>query len=240
MRDRDAAALLREISTILARAGDRILPARARLRTWADSGLPSGGNGAGSSEPHSDPVLRTVQTHEVRSPVGKQVGWRADDPWSVRLRKMDQNLHDLRVAALRLDSDLEKILIDTAALGVVGEEGCQLCNAARLPMNGDKTEHECDQLCQARDHRHASSHQPIHNRKAPKPATEDDEPLPDLPRCQFHYLFARRLGVDAHPTITLWKLDHPGSDRVPYSMIRDFHPAEFAAFQAARRTRATA
>jgi len=52
----------------------------------------------------------------------------------------------------------------------------------------------------------------------------------DAPRCSWHYEFAERYGVDAAGELTLWHLEHPGQ-RVPNTLVRDHHPAEFERHQ---------
>lgn len=238
MRDRDAAAILAEIAEQLTASTTSIVLARGRLRTWRADGFPPGrgadGAGGSSGESHTDPVAQTVQALELRDKERKgepRTGWR-DDLFDAAMRRLDAKVFHLRDAARDLARDLESLLTEPDQ---DGDPGCALCNAVRLPVNGltSKVEHECDDLCRSRDHRHPSSYQPIHNRRAPKPTDAADDPLDDVARCQFHYDFAARMGIDAHPQIGLHHLEHGGIGyRVPKELMLLFHPQEFARHQA--------
>lgn len=225
MRDRDAAALARKIADAMGDVASRIEAARKRLRTWRPDGFPPGGqSGGNSAKPHADPTAQAVQSIEVVDREGNHVGWRKNDTFGPRLRAMDKALVDLMTRVTHLGRELDDITRESVALDesgkpvIVGEDGCELCNAVRLPAG-----HKCDDaLCARRDHRHLRAHQSVYNRLAPKPAFEGDDPVDNRPRCRFHFDFAARYGVDTDPTITLWHLDHPIL-HVPYSMIRESH-----------------
>lgn len=253
MRERDALALLRDTTELLTGAAALLGPARVRLRTWQANGFPPGrgadAGGGSSGDSHADPVARAVQSLEIKDPgpEGKHRGWRAPDPFGNQLRALDRKLFHLRDVAVDLAHELESLVTDPET---PGEDGCTLCNTIRLGPGHDcecsskhsdcrtKCDTACKCLCLHRDHRHPSSHQQIHNRRAPRPAF-DDAPVDDLARCQFHYDFAARYGVDAHPTITLWHLDHPGS-HIPTAMIREHHADQYARLHDHRRQEARA
>lgn len=252
MRDRAAAAILRETIKLLTDVLDHVEPARARLRTWKESGFPPGGMSSGGTtgESHADRVLATIQALEVMNGDGDHLGWRSPDEFGRDLAIMDDRVFKVRDIARKLSADV------TAVIEVPespGEEGCAVCNAARLPPGhdcecepeGDREHTNCTKDCKpkscvcaclARDHRHPASHQRIHARRGPRPewAEDDDDRVADLARCQFHYEFATRYGVDTHPAITLWHLGHLGF-RLPDTLIRTHHPAQAAARNQRRR-----
>lgn len=251
MRDRVAAAIIRETITLLTGALEHVEPARARLRTWKESGFPAGGTSSGGTtgESHADPTLAAIQALETVDADKNHTGFRSLDPIGKGLAAMDDRVFKVRDLARKISADI------TAVIEVPespGEEGCALCNAARLPAGhlcecDSDAEHNCVKDCKpkvcvcaclTRDHRHPASHQRIHARRGPRPewAETDDDRVDDLARCQFHYEFATRYGVDAHHAITLWHLDHLGF-RLPEALVREHHPAQYKARGQRRRPR---
>lgn len=212
MRDRDANRVAGELAELATKIAAVVPRARKRLRDWSSAGYPAGaGESSTGSDGHSDPVVRAVQATEITNAGGQHIGWRGTDPFGDRLTHLDRDLADLRQRAHRIYAELAAI--DHLYEGPAAE-GCKLC-ADAAPE-------------------HPDAWQRIHNRQAPAP-TGDDDPVTNLPRCSWHYDFAKRYGVDAHRDITRWHLDHLG-ERCPHRLISTYHAEAFARHHSARRT----
>lgn len=235
MRNRDADRVALELYDFAGKIVELVPRVRKRLRDWSSAGYPSGaGESSIGSDRHSDPVMRAVAAGEITNARGDHLGWRPTDDFGDRLIKLDKDLAELHERARDLYGELSAL--DHLYEGEA-DPGCALCGAVRQAVNATtgKAEHECSPACIDNDHRHPNGWQRIHNRKAPRPPDEELDPVADVARCSFHFLFAERYGEDAATEIAAYHLDHLG-ERIPYGLIRDHHADAFARHHNARRT----
>lgn len=232
MRDRDAERKANETVTMLTTVAELLPRVRRNLIAWASGGYPAGnGESSTGSDRHSDPTARAVTATEIVNPQGRRIGWRDIDPFNERRKQLDDKLADIHRRARDLERDIRDLAYHAEA---AGDDGCELCAAARQPINttSGKAEHECSPSCAKNDHRHPNGWQRIHSRTAPK-YTDPELVVLSRARCKFHYDFAERYAIDTHADITLWHLDRPGQ-RVPLTMIKTHHPDAFDRHHAAR------
>lgn len=214
MRDNTFHAVLHEIAEHRDVVAARGIRARRNLGLWGALGYPGGGGGPRGRNHTSDPTFAAV--YRLLSDKDREDFGRFH-------AELEEQLTIAQVALAKA----AKIVTDATTTSLLpGAAGCCICDQATQSAG-----HRCSRECGARGHKHAEAWQPIYTRKRAGGASD---PLRGY--CSFCVEFIERYEVDPHPSIVLWHLDHLGS-RVPHSLIRQYHPAEFQQYHGSRSRR---
>ncbi len=202
------------------RDGLAVLEARgvrglANLHAWGGLGYATkssgtvGGTGAGG---HSDPTF-------VAASIG--LSEKDRDRWARQHADVTDAVEQAVLAVARA-VDIIDGATNTAELPPA--DGCSVC-ARVVQIVGV---HDCSRACRDRDpkHQHPDAWQPIYGRRR-RPGHEADTLALLVPYCSFCWKWIDRWGVEPHPRIGLYHLDHPGT-RIPNNLIRECHPDEWA------------
>lgn len=190
---------------------DRISPRAPRTLTALEEWMGGYGSGGGNgrSTGISRPTERQALTALDRTAKGQPRDQAAQDH-----AQISEDLNMIFLALKRLDATIDRNQVLPAGV-VQPEDGCEPCS--RVTIAGRP---------------HEASWQPIYVR-IERPDNPDGA---KLPLCSFHHEFYGRYGIFPNAAINEWHLGHLGA-RIPYLLIRDHHPDEFAMAQSKQRGR---
>lgn len=190
---------------------DRISPRAPRTLTALEEWM--GGYGTGGGNGRSTGISRPTERLAMQAMKNVDEGKPRDEAAKDHAQ-ITEDLTMIFLALKRLDACIDRNQVLPAGV-VQPEEGCEPCS--RITVGGRP---------------HEASWQPIYTR-----IDRPDNPHgPKLPLCSFHHEFRARYGVLPCPAINEYHLEHLGA-RIPYLLIRDHHPDEFAMAQSKQRGR---